>query len=32
VGGLLSDREIYDDLVAFMKDVKRHPWKLLLKE
>lgn len=32
VGALLSDREIYDDLVALMKDVKRHPWKLLIKE
>jgi len=32
VGGLLSDREIYDDLVALMKDIKRHPWRLLLKD
>ncbi len=32
VGALLSDRELYDDLIALMKDVKRHPWKLLLKE
>lgn len=32
VGGLLVDREIYDDLVALMKDIKRHPWRLLLKD
>jgi len=32
VGGLLTEREIYDDLVALMKDIKRHPWRLLLKD
>ncbi len=32
VGALLSDRDLYDDLISLMKDVKRHPWKLLLKE
>ncbi len=32
IGALLSDREIYDDLIAIMKDIKRHPWKLLLKD
>lgn len=32
VGGLLAEREIYDDLVALMKDIKRHPWRLLLKD
>lgn len=32
VGAILSDREIYDDVVAFLKDVKRHPWKLLMKD
>jgi phospholipid/cholesterol/gamma-HCH transport system substrate-binding protein len=31
IGGLLAERELYDDLIAFMKDVKRHPWKLLIK-
>jgi phospholipid/cholesterol/gamma-HCH transport system substrate-binding protein len=32
IGALLSDRELYDDLVALMKDLKRHPWKILWKE
>lgn len=32
LGALLKDREIYDDLIALMKDLKRHPWKLLLKD
>ncbi len=32
IGALLADREIYDDLIAIMKDLKRHPWKLLLKD
>ena len=32
IGALLSDRELYDDLVALMKDLKRHPWKILFKE
>lgn len=32
IGGLLGDREIYDDLIALLKDIKRHPWKLLLKD
>lgn len=31
IGALLSDREIYDDLVALIKDLKRNPWKLLMK-
>lgn len=32
IGALLSDREIFDDLIALLKDIKRHPWKLLLKD
>lgn len=32
IGGLLSEREIYDDLVALIKDIKRRPWRLLLKD
>lgn len=32
IGALLSDRELYDDLIAMMKDLKRHPWKILWKE
>jgi phospholipid/cholesterol/gamma-HCH transport system substrate-binding protein len=32
VGALLSDREVYDDIISLLKDVKRHPWKLLLKD
>jgi len=31
IGALLSDRELYDDLIELMKDVKRNPWKLLMK-
>lgn len=29
IGALLNDKEIYDDLIEFIKDIKRHPWKLL---
>lgn len=32
IGALLSDRELYDDIVALIKDIKRHPWKILWKE
>ncbi|MBL6975670.1 MAG: MCE family protein [Deltaproteobacteria bacterium] len=32
IGALLSDRELYDDLVEIIKDIKRHPWKVLWKE
>jgi len=32
VGALLSDRQLYDDIVAFVKDIKRHPWRILRKE
>lgn len=31
LGALLADREIYDDLVELLKDIKRNPWKLFLK-
>lgn len=31
IGALLSDRELYDDLVEFLKEIKRNPWKLLRK-
>jgi len=29
IGALLTDREIYDDIIEFVKDIKRHPWKLI---
>lgn len=32
IGALLSDREIYDDLIAIIKEIKRRPWKLLFKD
>lgn len=32
IGALLTDRELYDDLVEIIKDIKRHPWKVLWKE
>ena len=31
VGKLLTDDTIYNDLEAFVKDIKKHPWKLLHK-
>ncbi len=31
LGALLSDREMYDDLVELLKDIKRNPWKLFMK-
>lgn len=31
LGALLADREIYDDLVELLKDIKRNPWKLFMK-
>ncbi|MGB2706304.1 MAG: MlaD family protein [Candidatus Omnitrophota bacterium] len=31
VGKLLVDETIYNDLEAFVKDIKAHPWKLLKK-
>jgi phospholipid/cholesterol/gamma-HCH transport system substrate-binding protein len=30
-GKLLSDEELYDDLKAFVEDIKTHPWKLFRK-
>ena len=32
VGQLLLDREIYDDLKEMLRDLKRHPWKMLWRE
>jgi phospholipid/cholesterol/gamma-HCH transport system substrate-binding protein len=32
VGQLLSDEEIYDDLKEFIRDLKRHPWKLIWED
>jgi len=32
IGALISDRELYDDLVEIIKDIKRHPWKILWKQ
>ncbi len=32
VGQLLTDRELYDDLKEMLRDLKRHPWKMLWKE
>ena len=31
-GQLLVDQEIYDDLKEMLRDLKRHPWKMLWKE
>ena len=28
---LIKDKQIYWDLVEFIKDIKKHPWKLILK-
>lgn len=32
VGGLLNDREIYDDLKETMRNIKQRPWKIVWKE
>ncbi len=32
VGQLIVDQEIYDDLKEMLRDLKRHPWKLLWRE
>ena len=32
IGQLLTDRELYDDLKEMLRDLKRHPWKMLWKE
>lgn len=31
IGKLLVEEKIYDDLEAFVEDIKKHPWKLLSK-
>ena len=31
MGKLLMDQAVYDNLEAFTADIKRHPWKLLVK-
>ncbi len=31
IGKLLKEETIYNNLVAFTDDIKRHPWKLLIK-
>ena len=31
IGKLLTDEKIYNDLEAFVEDIKKHPWKLLNK-
>ena len=31
VGKLLMDQAVYDNLEAFTADIKKHPWKLLVK-
>ncbi len=32
VGAVLADRELFDDVRELMKDIRRHPWKVLWKE
>ncbi len=32
VGGLLNDPQIYDDAKEMLRDLKRHPWKLLWRD
>jgi phospholipid/cholesterol/gamma-HCH transport system substrate-binding protein len=32
IGQLLEDDEIYDDLKALIRDIKRHPWKIIWQE
>ena len=31
IGKLLVDQSVYDNLEAFTADIKKHPWKLLVK-
>ena len=31
IGKLLMDQAVYDNLEAFTADIKKHPWKLLVK-
>lgn len=32
IGQLIVDQEIYDDLKEMLRDLKRHPWKVLWRE
>ena len=32
VGRLLQDEEIYDDLKELIRDIKRHPWKIIWQD
>lgn len=32
LGGLLRDTEIYDDLKAFLRELRRDPWKIMWRE
>lgn len=32
IGQLIVDQEIYDDLKELLRDLKRHPWKVLWRE
>jgi phospholipid/cholesterol/gamma-HCH transport system substrate-binding protein len=32
VGQLLGDEELYDDLKELIRDLKRHPWKLIWQD
>ena len=32
IGMLIKDKQLYWDLVEMIKDVKKHPWKLLIKQ
>ena len=31
IGKLMTEDKIYNDLEAFVEDIKKHPWKLLSK-
>ena len=31
LGALMRDREFLDDVLGMTKDVKRHPWKMLMR-
>ena len=32
VGQMLQDQEIYDDIKELIRDIKRHPWKLIWED
>ena len=32
IGQLIVDQEIYDDLKEMLRNLKRHPWKILWRE